>query len=217
MLMSRMANLLKTAISNKEKAQIKQKSNYDKHRSDIQFELNDLVLIKTHALSKAAIRYSQSLEDRYKGPYVIIQKISSNAYKIARPITLQSKGPVNVSEMRLYIPSDKPAGWPIADVNDNNEETLTTPSQTSIVASSDEKSATLQRSDENKDTVLNQSSKKCGKPQKTVVNDKSNKITNPLPKKRGRLPKKVSKFNNDNINTVLLPKRQIKPPNKLNL
>uniref|UniRef100_T1IQB1 Uncharacterized protein n=1 Tax=Strigamia maritima TaxID=126957 RepID=T1IQB1_STRMM len=38
MLMSRMANLLKTAISNKEKAQIKQKINYDKHRSDIQFE-----------------------------------------------------------------------------------------------------------------------------------------------------------------------------------
>uniref|UniRef100_T1IQ45 Uncharacterized protein n=1 Tax=Strigamia maritima TaxID=126957 RepID=T1IQ45_STRMM len=120
MLMSRMANLLKTAISNKEKTQIKQKTNYDKHRSDIQFELNALVLIKTHALSKAAIRYSQLLENRYKGPYVIIKKISSNAYEIAKPITLQSKGPVNVSEMRLYIPSDKPAGWPIADIDDDN-------------------------------------------------------------------------------------------------
>uniref|UniRef100_T1JDH4 Integrase catalytic domain-containing protein n=1 Tax=Strigamia maritima TaxID=126957 RepID=T1JDH4_STRMM len=142
MLMSRMANLLKTAISNKGKAQMKQKINYDKHRSDVQFEINDLVLIKTYALSKAAIRYSQSLEDRYKGSYVIIKKISSNAYEIAKPITLQSKGPVNVSEMRLYIPSDKPAGWPIADIDDDNEENLTAPSQTNPVASSDEKSAT---------------------------------------------------------------------------
>uniref|UniRef100_T1JFD3 Tf2-1-like SH3-like domain-containing protein n=1 Tax=Strigamia maritima TaxID=126957 RepID=T1JFD3_STRMM len=144
MLMSRMASLLKTAISNKEKAQIKQKTNYDKHRSDIQFELNDLVLIKTHALSKAAIRYSQSLEERYKGPYVIIKKISSNAYEIAKPITLQSKGTVNVSEMRLYIPSDKPAGWPIANIDDDNKENLAAPSQPTIIASSDKKSAAPQ-------------------------------------------------------------------------
>uniref|UniRef100_T1IUL5 Integrase catalytic domain-containing protein n=1 Tax=Strigamia maritima TaxID=126957 RepID=T1IUL5_STRMM len=185
MLMSRMANLLKTAISNKEKAQIKQKTNYDNHRSNVQFEINDLVLIKTHALSKAAIRYSQSLEDRYKGPYVIIKKISSNAYEIAK-LTLHSKGPVNVSEMRLYIPSEKPASWPIANIDDDNEENLAASSQTNPVASSDEKLATSQRLDENKDTFLDQSSKKFGKPQKTVANNGSNKIITPLPKKRGR-------------------------------
>uniref|UniRef100_T1IRG2 Uncharacterized protein n=1 Tax=Strigamia maritima TaxID=126957 RepID=T1IRG2_STRMM len=198
MLMSRITSLLKTAISNKEKAQIKQKVNYDKHRSDIQFELNDLVLIKSHALSKSVIRYSQSLEDRYIGLYVIIKKISSNVYEIVKPITLQSKGTVNVSEMRLYIPSDKPAGWPIADVDDNNEETLTTPSQTSIVTSSDKKSATPQHTDDNKNTVPVQSVTKGGNSQKTVANDKSNKIIVPLPKKRGRPPKNVSKPNKDN-------------------
>uniref|UniRef100_T1IMZ1 RNA-directed DNA polymerase n=1 Tax=Strigamia maritima TaxID=126957 RepID=T1IMZ1_STRMM len=184
MLMSRMANLLKTAISNKEKAQIKQKTNYDKHRSDVQFPINDLVLIKTHALSKATIRYSQSLEDRYKGPYVIIKKISSNAYEIAKPITLQSKGPVNISEMKLYILSDKPAGWPIADVDDDNEENLTAPSQTNPVASNDDMLATPQHTDESKDTVLDQSSKKCGKPQKTVASNINTKSIDPLPKKR---------------------------------
>uniref|UniRef100_T1IKH3 Uncharacterized protein n=1 Tax=Strigamia maritima TaxID=126957 RepID=T1IKH3_STRMM len=152
MLMSRMASLLKTAISNKEKAQIKQNTNYDKHRSDIQFELNDLVLIKTHALSKAAIRYSQSLEDRYKGPYVIIKKVSSNAYEIAKPITLQ--------KMRLYIPTDKPAGWPIADIDDDNEENLAAPSQSINIAISDKKSATPQHMGDNKDTVPVQSSTK---------------------------------------------------------
>uniref|UniRef100_T1INM0 Tf2-1-like SH3-like domain-containing protein n=1 Tax=Strigamia maritima TaxID=126957 RepID=T1INM0_STRMM len=206
MLISRMANLLKTAIIN-----------YDKHRSDVRFEINDLVLIKTHALSKAAIRYSQSLEDRYKGPYVIIKKISSNAYEIAKPITLQSKGPVNISEMKLYIPSDKPAGWPIANTDDDDEETLAAPSQTKIIASSDKKSATPQHTDDNEDTVPVQSLNTGGKPQNQVANDKNNKIINPLLKKRGRPPKNVLKPNNDSVIPVLLPKRQIKPPNKLNL
>uniref|UniRef100_T1JML3 Uncharacterized protein n=1 Tax=Strigamia maritima TaxID=126957 RepID=T1JML3_STRMM len=99
--------------------------------------------------------------------------------------------------MRLYIPSDKPVGWPIADIDDNNEENLTAPSQLKIIASSDKKSATPQHTDDNKDTVPAQSSNKGGKPQTTAAKDQSNAIARPLPKKRGRPPKNVSKPNND--------------------
>uniref|UniRef100_T1IH85 Uncharacterized protein n=1 Tax=Strigamia maritima TaxID=126957 RepID=T1IH85_STRMM len=103
MLVARMNILLASALRNKTKAQEKQKIQYDKHRTDVQFDLDDLVLVKTHPLSKAAIRYSASLEDRFDGPYIITKVISKNVYQISKPITLQIIGPVNIVDMKLYI------------------------------------------------------------------------------------------------------------------
>ncbi|CAH9095874.1 unnamed protein product [Cuscuta epithymum] len=79
--------LLKTVKANLTKAQHYMKGQADKKRRDFQFNVGDLVLVKLQPYRQhsVALRKHKKLGLRYFGPFPILEKIGTVAYKVQLP------------------------------------------------------------------------------------------------------------------------------------
>src|SRR3954470_22402332 len=101
-------NASKVARDSLVQAKANQEKNANKSRRDIQFEVNDQVLLSSAHINLAsqAKRPSKKLQHRFIGPYRIIQKISAVAYKLELPSTLKIHPVFHVSLLHPYTSPD---------------------------------------------------------------------------------------------------------------
>src|SRR3954468_687818 len=85
-------------------AKAHQERNANKSRRDVQFSVNDQVLLSSAHINLAsqAKRPSKKLQHRFIGPYRVTQKISPVAYKLELPDTLKIHPVFYVSLLRPY-------------------------------------------------------------------------------------------------------------------
>ena len=89
--------------------QSRQKSHADKRRRDIEFDVGDHVFIKVSPL-KGVMRFGKTnkLSPRFVGPFEILEKIGSVAYRVALPPALSKIHNVfHISNLRKYVPDSK--------------------------------------------------------------------------------------------------------------
>ena len=87
-------------------AQSRQKSYADNRRQDIEFEIGDFVFLKVSP-SKGIVRFGKKgkLSLRFNGPFEVLERVGSVAYKIALPPSLcHIHNIFHVSMIRKYIP-----------------------------------------------------------------------------------------------------------------
>ena len=87
-------------------AQDRQKSYADKRRKDLEFEVGDVVYVKITPI-KGVIRFGKAgkLAPRYIGPFKIIERIGSLAYRVELPERLSGVHNVfHVSHLRKSMP-----------------------------------------------------------------------------------------------------------------
>lgn len=84
-------------------ARLQQAAQYDKGRRDVQFQVGDLVLRRTHPLSNASKGFAASLANRWDGPFRITEKVSPLSYRLARLHGTQQYGPIHVSDLKRYF------------------------------------------------------------------------------------------------------------------
>jgi hypothetical protein len=69
------------------KAQDKMRMQANKHRREVEYQVGDMVYLKIqpYKLQKLAKRFNQKLSPRYYGPYEVIERIGTVAYKLRLP------------------------------------------------------------------------------------------------------------------------------------
>ena len=86
-------------------AQSRQKSYADPRRRQVEFEIEDMVFIRV-APMKGVMRFGKkgNLSPRYVGPFEILERVGSVAYRVALPPTLSRLHNVfHVSMLRRYV------------------------------------------------------------------------------------------------------------------
>ena len=81
----------------------KRRKAYDRFIKNAKFKIGDLVLIKTHFLSRAEAHYSKKLDLLFSGPYKIIKFPYTNVVELAT-IEGVRKGNYNYAELKKYVP-----------------------------------------------------------------------------------------------------------------
>jgi hypothetical protein len=93
-----------------ESAQVRMKSNADKHRAERSFQVGELVLLKLqpYTMSSVANRPYPKLAFKFFGPYRVLQKIGSVAYKLEFPADSQVHPIFHVSQLKPFTPDFSP-------------------------------------------------------------------------------------------------------------
>ena len=108
-------------------AQSRQKSYADRRRRPLEFEVSDHVFLKVMP-KRAVIRFGKrgKLAPRYIGPFKILERVGTVAYRLALPPSLSSVHEVfHVSMLRKYTPDlAHVVDWEeiIVDINGTFEE-----------------------------------------------------------------------------------------------
>lgn len=91
-------------LSHLQVAQSRMKHQADKGRIEKQFQVGDLVLIRLQPYRQNTVvnRTSHKLSKRYFGPYSILQKIGSVAYRVGLPSTARIHDVFHVSKLKAY-------------------------------------------------------------------------------------------------------------------
>lgn len=99
------------------RAQLRQKHQADKNRTERHFEVGDSVYLKLqpYVQTSIATRSSHKLSFRYFGPYKIIQKIGAVAYKLELPVNASVHPVFHVSQLKRAIPSSLQVSSDIPD------------------------------------------------------------------------------------------------------
>ncbi|XP_010468691.1 PREDICTED: uncharacterized protein LOC104748796 [Camelina sativa] len=86
-------------------AQDRQKSYADKRRRELEFQVGDMVYLKTVTYKgKDRVALNTKLTPRYMGPYRILERIGPTAYKLELPPAMSAFHPVfHVSMLRKCI------------------------------------------------------------------------------------------------------------------
>jgi hypothetical protein len=74
---------------------------YNKKKEPLEFKVGDLVLLSTKNLKTT--RPSKKLSDKFIGPFKVIDKISSNAYRLKLPSSYRIHNVFHVSLLRLHF------------------------------------------------------------------------------------------------------------------
>jgi hypothetical protein len=94
-----MHDLIKQHLS---RAQVRMKQQADKHRSERQFAVGDKVFVKLqpYVQSSLAPRANQKLAFKFFGPYTILARVGSVAYKLALPPSSSIHPVFHVSQLK---------------------------------------------------------------------------------------------------------------------
>ena len=81
----------------------------NKKRSDRQFQIDDLVLLKLQPYRQQSLmqRPSQKLCPRYFGPYKTLDKVEAVAYKLDLPAEVEIHHTFHVSQLKAYKGGDR--------------------------------------------------------------------------------------------------------------
>ena len=86
-------------------AQSRHKSYADNHRRELEFEVGDHVFLKVSPM-KSILRFGRKwkLSPRFVGPFEVLERVGTLAYKVALPPSLSKIHNVfHVSTLRKYI------------------------------------------------------------------------------------------------------------------
>jgi hypothetical protein len=85
-------------------AQSRQKSYMDKRRRPLVFEVGDYVYLKVTPMKKKRFRVRRKLATRFVGPYKILERKGTVAYKLELPETMSVIFPMfHVSQLKKYL------------------------------------------------------------------------------------------------------------------
>ena len=114
-------------------AQARQQEWANKHRSDLQFQVGQEVLLKISPIKGVSrVGNKRKLRPRYVGPFTIMKKIGEVAYKLALPPEMSRIHDVfHVSQLKkFYRDSDDKPNPPVVPISEVNLETdLTFPAE----------------------------------------------------------------------------------------
>jgi hypothetical protein len=85
-----------------EKSQAKYKVRHDKHRVDHQFQVGDQVWL--HINKDRMKGEGKNIKPIWYGPFEILEKIGTNAFRLDLPSYMQMYSVVNVENLKLYEP-----------------------------------------------------------------------------------------------------------------
>ena len=85
-----------------EKSQEKYKDRHDKHRVDHQFQVGDRVWL--HITKERIKGEGKNLKSIWYGPFEILEKIGTNAFRLNLPPYMKIYSVVNVENLKLYEP-----------------------------------------------------------------------------------------------------------------
>jgi hypothetical protein len=91
------------------RAKLRMKRQADKKRSERKFEVGDKVFLKLqpYVQSSLAPRSNQKLSFKFFGPYEVLAKVGSVAYKIALPVSSSVHPVFHVSQLKKMAPGTK--------------------------------------------------------------------------------------------------------------
>ncbi|XP_041981036.1 uncharacterized protein LOC121734489 [Aricia agestis] len=113
----RFLNSLSAIRERVEKQQDKAKEYADQSRRQVDFQVGDKVLLKSHLLSKGSKALTAKFMPRRDGPYVIAKKISPTTYNIARmELPHEIIGKYHVQDLTRFIGNDDTPPEPVNPV-----------------------------------------------------------------------------------------------------
>lgn len=105
-LRKRFSDNLREARENLDVARMQQAEQYNQGRRDLQFEVGDFVLRRTHPLSDAARGFAASLANRWEGPFSVREKCSPLTYKLVHCESSEETGPVHVTDLKRFFQAE---------------------------------------------------------------------------------------------------------------
>ena len=105
------------------RAQQHMKSQADKGRSERSFEVGDLVYLKLqpYIQSSVASWMSQKLSFRFFGPFTILRKVGTVAYRLDLPQDCKIHPVVHVSQLKKHIPPHTQVSTDLAAIPSDSE------------------------------------------------------------------------------------------------
>ena len=126
---TRMNHAVKFAREHLEAAQARQKRNADRHRRDLQLQVDDQVMLSTEGIELRG--HNNKLCSPYVGPFRVVAIVNANAVQLALPPQLQAlHSTFNISKLKRYRSDggefpQRPKRWdrppPVAERESNGD------------------------------------------------------------------------------------------------
>lgn len=116
-----MLNVLRDKLAD---AQNRMKQYADRSRSERQFQVGEMVLLKLQSYAQHSVvnRPCPQLAFKFFGPYKVIERIGEVAYRLELPKTAQVHPVFHVSQLKPFTPNYVPVFSELPKVNDLNKQ-----------------------------------------------------------------------------------------------